>query len=224
VRLPRWKHRWLHVIWVAAGVELFLVPALIAFDVLDSRGQIAAVSIVAVTLVAAVIASPRAERTHVKPIFWVGLGGIVAQIVAAPFLEARLETLPLPESLAPRLHGPIGSWVSALGALGATTIGICSLYFGNQVRAHLHQVPLSYRPAVSRFGSAAMVWAGVEFAFALLFMTALSPTVWNTLRWMLIPILWAGGLTRRRPLCRLPLERVARRDFKRFWAEFDLSG
>lgn len=59
---------------------------------------------------------------------------------SSPFLEARLQTLPFPESLAPRLHGPIEPLVSALGALGATTIGICSLYFGNKVRAHLHQV------------------------------------------------------------------------------------
>ena len=77
---------------------------------------------------------------------------------------------------------------------------------------------------MSRLGSAAVVWAGVEFAFALLFMTALSPTVWNMLRWVLIPILWAGGLTAGVLFAAFRWKEWRDGDFKRFWAEFDLSG
>lgn len=68
-----------------------------------------------------------------------------------------------------------------------------------------------------------MVWAGVEFAFALLFMTALSLTVWNMLRWVLMPILLVGGLTSGVLFAAFRWKEWRNGDFKRFWAEFDLS-
>lgn len=77
---------------------------------------------------------------------------------------------------------------------------------------------------MSRFGNAAMACAGVEFAFALLFMAALSATVWNMLRWVLLPIIAAGCLTIGVHFAAFRWKEWRDEDFKRFWAEFDLSG
>ncbi len=219
-----WGQRWFHVTWVAVGLEIFLIPPLIAFGVLEGDGQIAAISVVGVTLIAAILAPRQLEQVPVKPIVWVGLGGIVAQVVAAPFLETHLETVPFPGSLAPRLDRPIPIWAAVVGALGAMMVGFSVLRFGNRVRAHLFEVPLPYRSAVSRFGNAARTWGEVEFMFALVFITALSPTVWNRLRWILIPIIWVGCLTSGFLLLSFLWKEWRDKDFKRFWAEFDLPG
>ncbi len=103
-------------------------------------------------------------------------------------------------------------------------VGFSVLRFGNRVQAHLFEVPLPYRSAVPRFGNAARTWGEVEFMFALVFITALSPTVWNRLRWILIPIIWVGCLTSGFLLLSFLWKEWRDKDFKRFWAEFDLPG
>lgn len=113
---------------------------------------------------------------------------------------------------------------SGLGALGAATVGSCALFFNTRVQSHLSDVPPPFQQDVSRFGNSVTAWAGVEFTSALMFIAALKPSIWTTLRWVLIPIVLVCCLATGVLLTAFLWKQWRDEDFRRFWAKLDLSG
>lgn len=154
--------------WSLVALELVIVPALFAIGALDPRGKQIALIIVGTTVLVAISTLRRADLGKELPIVWLGLAGMMAQLIAGPFLSVAFEGIDFPESLAPPLHEPLPGWVIALGTFGALAVGAVSIRIRDHIHTRLRDVPAPYRPLVDRVAAAAGAWALAEFAFALI--------------------------------------------------------
>jgi pimeloyl-ACP methyl ester carboxylesterase len=163
------------------------------------------------------------NRPMEKPIEWLGVAGILAQFIAGPFLQTHFDDYKFPESLTPEIENPLPAWVVIVGAFGALAAGWLALRYRDLVHTRLADVPLPYRSIVERSATTAAVWAVAEFLIALQLISGLHPPVWNTIRWVVMPLAGAGLVGSVLFYAYWAFKERRNKEFKAFWKNFDLT-
>ena len=213
-----------NVTWSIVALEILIVPVLFAIGAFDSGGGVFALGVVGLTLIAAIYSLRGTDWATEQPLIWLGFAGLVAQLIAGPFLSVAFEDVEFPESLVPALEEPLTAWVVIVGTFGAVAVGAIAVRFRERIHERLNVVPPKYHSVVERLATSSGAWALTEFALSLMLIVGLHPPLWNALRWVLSPLMWVGFGAAAILYLGFAWKEWRDKEFKTFWEEFDLSG